>query len=242
MVLTSFAASRLPQSRRLRRPDASICDKSLHRTASRLPQSRRLRPEPNVGWISAIQNTASRLPQSRRLRLNFVVSGYVNDSCRLKIAAVAATAASNQAVSCRHGECLPPQDCRSRGDCGHNQQTESPWKEKPPQDCRSRGDCGSWPPTVDSRRLRAASRLPQSRRLRHIHRLRFVCPDIRPPQDCRSRGDCGVAPLHHVHRPASRLKIAAVAATAAIDANDYAGGPPSTASRLPQSRRLRRQA
>jgi len=82
-----------------------------------------------------------------------------------------------------------------------------------------------------------ASRLPQSRRLR---RRRQVCrPDrVAPPQDCRSRGDCGqtvrVPPFH----PASRLKIAAVAATAASALSPNVLKP-ETASRLPQSRRLR---
>jgi len=105
--------------------------------ASRLPQSRRLRPEPSCApWFCA---PASRLPQSRRLRLIIVnSSGFtrirlkiaavaataailgltdsVKPDVRLKIAAVAATAACYMVYNELHPE--PPQDCRSRGDCG----------------------------------------------------------------------------------------------------------------------------
>jgi len=106
----------------------------------------------------------------------------------------------------------PPQDCRSRGDCGLSQTTAAGARSArlkiaavaataaaeqrlgleqvvPPQDCRSRGDCGL--------------------KIRKDDEHKF------PPQDCRSRGDCGwiALILHHARHP--RLKIAAVAATAA---------------------------
>jgi len=67
---------------------------------------------------------------------------------------------------------------------------------------RSPAGCGS------------ASRLPQSRRLRPQPGRRAVRLR-RPPQDCRSRGDCGSSPGRAVCRRGNRLKIAAVAATAA---------------------------
>ena len=83
----------------------------------------------------------------------------------------------------------------------------------------------------------------------------------KPPQDCRSRGDCGSKFSYEGERGEHRLKIAAVAATAAWYARRAHGGlarlkiaavaataaradKPTllyivAASRLPQSRRLR---
>ncbi len=84
----------------------------------------------------------------------------------------------------------------------------------------------------------------------------------KPPHDCRSRGDCGGRRMGEAHAPDGRLTIAAVAATAAIticagvtvvgcrltiaavaataakEASSQ-NGREKTASRLPQSRRLR---
>ena len=131
-------------------------------TASRLPQSRRLRLHPSMEALSshfrlkiaAVAATAAgvSLPDDRYRH-------------RLKIAAVAATAA-RPARRCSVSMMLPPQDCRSRGDCGRSRHAHTRDSFWPPQDCRSRGDCGQ----------QAAER---------------PVPDHGPPQDCRSRGDCG---------------------------------------------------
>src|SRR5581483_5384560 len=71
--------------------------------------------------------------------------GFCLTEARLTIAAVAATAARRGGRGALHAS-MPPHDCRSRGDCG-----PSPT-----------------PPTA--RPTAPASRLPQSRRLRHLHR------------------------------------------------------------------------
>jgi len=63
-----------------------------------------------------------------------------------------------------------------------------------------------WPAT--------ASRLPQSRRLRQQPIFSFL-QKLQPPQDCRSRGDCGPRAVLGFAASTFRLKIAAVAATAA---------------------------
>ena len=201
-------------------------------TASRLPQSRRLRQY----WRRTVTalSAASRLPQSRRLRLRYCAVTRRCRRTRLKIAAVAATAARCIDTVAR---------CR-----------------------RIRLKIAAVAATAAARLTamhaptrHAASRLPQSRRLRltgHLATLRATDP----PQDCRSRGDCGaaVSDLHSLHE--SRLKIAAVAATAAAaPGSDGTCDPPQdcrsrgdcgrglpamrhghlSASRLPQSRRLR---
>ena len=135
----------------------------VHLPASRLPQSRRLRLEGTRKPLCRMP-TASRLPQSRRLRHQIGMRSTGRD-----------------------GD--PPHDCRSRGDCGRLRRGAFSSGNEPPHDCRSRGDCGchvlrplqqcvlrltiaavaataapksgmistGWP---------AASRLPQSRRLR----------------------------------------------------------------------------
>ena len=59
-----------------------------------------------------------------------------------------------------------------------------------------------------------ASRLPQSRRLRPATISGSKRPWT-PPQDCRSRGDCGKVADMNIDLDQFRLKIAAVAATAA---------------------------
>jgi len=79
--------------------------------------------------------------------------------------------------------------------------------------------------------------LPQSRRLRRDQYREKERPG-RPPQDCRSRGDCGDTRKPTSVSRACRLKIAAVAATAAAF-NSALMFCWLTASRLPQSRRLR---
>ena len=200
--------------------------------------------------------TASRLPQSRRLRLHICLS-IVRRLTRLKIAVVAATAALRPdqiwfATS-------PPQDCRSRGDCGFTSKifkSSSYTASRLPQSRRLRRRDNLFPDETTSRLKIAAvaataaprgrcssrspcsaSRLPQSRRLRRsVKRCRWLV--TRPPQDCRSRGDCGVTVAAGIVLSYVRLKIAAVAATAA-----RLPSPPLTrrwpASRLPQSRRLR---
>ncbi len=65
-----------------------------------------------------------------------------------------------------------------------------------------------------------------------------ICNRQNPPHDCRSRGDCGGAGDYLRVRDFSRLTIAAVAATAARS-TAISGLAPRSASRLPQSRRLR---
>ena len=203
-------------------------------------------------------STASRLPQSRRLRPMPSKStwqhGYPPQDCRSR-----GDCGTGQQERSRVGE-DPPQDCRSRGDCGWSTLTRSPAcnpASRLPQSRRLR------PPGGNRSHIRApaASRLPQSRRLRHqpasfpstgvLNRLKIAAVAATaasatdtllvasvPPQDCRSRGDCGQKMRPHYSRPANRLKIAAVAATAALP---YAGHLHSlvSASRLPQSRRLR---
>jgi len=178
---------------------------------------------------------------------------------RLKIAAVAATAAFMRPTLTGKWS-APPQDCRSRGDCGVAAGINPPAALDPPQDCRSRGDCGEavnkwkadsssrlkiaavaataatdltglgyspdhrlkiaavaatagWSALISSTVIDAASRLPQSRRLRPMRTL---------PSSSAT----------------TRLKIAAVAATAATRPSTPAASRGS-ASRLPQSRRLR---
>jgi len=133
-------------------------------------------------------DAASRLPQSLRLRQLAWSQRALEKRCRLKIAAVAATAATDvnfgnpftnirlkiaavaataaRAVAEEAEGVLPPQDCRSRGDCGRLNILISFVSALPPQDCRSRGDCGA------------------------AH-FGLALRDSRPPQDCRSRGDCG---------------------------------------------------
>ena len=178
----------------------------------------------------------------------------------------------------------PPQDCRSRGDCGLRKVRSADSRQEPPQDCRSRGDCGSLKlETTGTTRHRlkiaavaataarfsiltrssrsprlkiaavaataatcknvfktrriTASRLPQSRRLRlQTNSGGKIC--FKPPQDCRSRGDCGWNPRFWDWGRENRLKIAAVAATAALPRKP-ARKHSASASRLPQSRRLR---
>ena len=204
--------------------------------------------------------------------------------------------------------CIPPHDCRSRGDCGRRAIASSARCTEPPHDCRSRGDCGPelvavttpfesrltiaavaataaiydslcwdevncrltiaavaataahgqsqsrnrWHPASrlpQSRRLRPlqsgrccrgcnpASRLPQSRRLRPPNESRLMLCAT-PPHDCRSRGDCGLPGTSATIENWVRLTIAAVAATAAVQAGK-ASDAFEPASRLPQSRRLR---
>ncbi len=250
------AALRLPQSRRLR------LAKSFHQyfrqtAASRLPQSRRLR----LSGQTARQpppSTASRLPQSRRLRPCLIYG--------------------------RKYQQFPPQDCRSRGDCGlRRAKNEMRRLYRLKIAAVAATAANSWmlsPILIEpasrlpqSRRLRrrprrsvgssgSASRLPQSRRLRPkslSNQLRISLP----PQDCRSRGDCGAHMTNTVVAILIRLKIAAVAATAApvgcrllscldrlkIAAVAATAAPlinlfsqrNHSASRLPQSRRLRPQ-
>ena len=131
--------------------------------------------------------------------------------CRLTIAAVAATAASNPLADPFLNR--PPHDCRSRGDCGTERTTRQGWPfgrltiaavaataasvpDIPAVGIVLRLTIAAVAATAASARTGcrsttgAASRLPQSRRLRHI-------------------GIGGVAP------DGCRLTIAAVAATAA---------------------------
>ena len=157
---------------------------------------------------------------------------------RLKIAAVAATAAPGFHSS--HNRILTasrlPQSRRLRPADSGQKQTPPP----PPQDCRSRGDCGvavgvledaggarlkiaavaataAGSPLLEMSARRAASRLPQSRRLRLLGSPKSRCAFC-PPQDCRSRGDCGMMDTSISSSCGFRLKIAAVAATAASSA------------------------
>ncbi len=155
----------------------------------------------------------------------------------------------------------PPHDCRSRGDCGDEFVKESTVLRFPPHDCRSRGDCGLGlhpktagvndrltiaavaataatsptanrdlpPPRLTIAAVAAtaavrlplgvtlkkpASRLPQSRRLRLAIIVKLAAA-AGPPHDCRSRGDCGFRSTAKSRKTRNRLTIAAVAATAA---------------------------
>ena len=165
-------------------------------------------------------------------------------SDRLKIAAVAATAALSAMASSTIFS--PPQDCRSRGDCGK--------KCKPiPESAHTRlkiaavaataatvntalgsGPCSAsrlpqsrrlrrWLPSTSGRGFRPASRLPQSRRLRpHLTvnlQLRG-CPASRLPQSRRLRHSSETSSGMSMRR----LKIAAVAATAATAPQPSATG------------------
>ena len=108
----------------------------------------------------------------------------------------------------------------------------------PPQDCRSRGDCGAKETgnfTYDKHRLKIAAVAataacplfansfapPDRLKIAAVAATAATKCELRrnwisvPPQDCRSRGDCGLFRLLVVGTQASRLKIAAVAATAA---------------------------
>ncbi len=84
---------------------------------------------------------------------------------------------------------------------------------------------------------RPASRLPQSRRLRLVVVSSiFRCP--LPPHDCRSRGDCGCRGWTlgcPTHVPPHDCRSRGDCGRGASSQN----GPQKTASRLPQSRRLR---
>ena len=251
-----YPASRLPQSRRLRRSSGAP-SLATFSSASRLPQSRRLRlPAPST----------ARTPTDCRLTIAAVaataapaVSDQRNGTkARLTIAAVAATAAFLQLLAffSRRAASRLPQSRRLRQLC-------LKWLARclsPPHDCRSRGDCGIPWRVALALQDDAASRLPQSRRLRRcaawrtiggFNRLtiaavaataagsRFIRSDCGgPPHDCRSRGDCGLIASFLVMGAGARLTIAAVAATAAwcLCAHFRKNFP---ASRLPQSRRLR---
>ena len=210
MVMVQLStASRLPQSRRLR-PPTSLLDSRTPKP----PQDCRSRGDCGGGNCFLFHQlilSASRLPQSRRLRPT-------HKQIHITI----------------HN---PPQDCRSRGDCGVRVFHMTGITSTPPQDCRSRGDCGFAVSECDGF-FPTASRLPQSRRLRRITFM-MVRLIMKPPQDCRSRGDCGGVIFFNHDRECFRLKIAAVAATAAMT-EDYILDELDAASRLPQSRRLRR--
>ena len=106
----------------------------------------------------------------------------------------------------------------------------------PPHDCRSRGDCGA-AAAAEAERVGAASRLPQSRRLR-LDAMTRGPKFLDPPHDCRSRGDCGLLRvpggcdvLHPPHDCRSRGDCGSICA---LWTDTW-----KTASRLPQSRRLR---
>ena len=131
--------------------------------------------------------------------------------------------------------------------------------DSPPQDCRSRGDCGTQPVSVDAAYICRLKIAAVAATAAYDFLARTLLTN--PPQDCRSRGDCGVARVSAIRHVQLRLKIAAVAATAArlkprqwitsIPPHDCRSrgdcGRPDrnehcrsiTASRLPQSRRLR---
>ena len=221
-----------------------------------MPQSRRLRPSGESGK----RNICSRLKIAAvaATAAAHVTISYIEAYFRLKIAAVAATAAG---IFHTAGDSLsPPQDCRSRGDCGHEEEIETAKIAEPPQDCRSRGDCGDkaerkaiWKIC----RLKIAAVAATAAQNPSLWELMFS-----PPQDCRSRGDCGTRLAGRRETPGGRLKIAAVAATAAsrsrrkkmrvrsrlkIAAVAATAASSTTrknlaarsASRLPQSRRLR---
>ena len=181
-------------------------------------------------------------------------------SDRLKIAAVAATAAFTATTNLLM--ISPPQDCRSRGDCGvaissinmkpfdrlkiaavaataAKQNTPRCWTESAasrlPQSRRLRQQM--WDSLILTKST--ASRLPQSRRLRPEDEMERA-GNPGPPQDCRSRGDCGNPSWTYLCLCCRRLKIAAVAATAALNCSMNCSSL-LAASRLPQSRRLRQK-
>ena len=206
-------------------------------TASRLPQSRRLRP-PGIGYSAITAHRLKIAAVAATAAVNCSIRSERQKQLRLKIAAVAATAAARPiTISCvgtlpasrlpqsrrlRHKAAtlflapsnIPPQDCRSRGDCGWSAPCHFRRSSGPPHDCRSRGDCGGASSELSATQTLTASRLPQSRRLR----LDAECSTRfgeNPPQDCRSRGDCGSPEARFESGCNGRLKIAAVAATAA---------------------------
>jgi len=203
-----MAASRLPQSRRLRPPksqsskpnsqppqdcrsrgDCGDCDYNLGILAFPPPQDCRSRGDCGDRQCKTVEGnparlkiaavaataatpsgsplaagfTASRLPQSRRLR-------------RLNLASILTWT-------------KPPQDCRSRGDCGIPPVHVEPHSFGPPQDCRSRGDCGcphGLSPFMAFIRLKIAAVAATA-----ADNENQQSPRSKPPQDCRSRGDCG---------------------------------------------------
>ena len=155
--------------------------------------------------------TASRLPQSRRLRL-LARSQHSRLHRRLKIAAVAATAAINALTNYPSASTASrlPQSRRLRLNRLFDSEDEMRPASRLPQSRRLR--LGATLPGFVLHS--AASRLPQSRRLR-------------PQPGCKLEGST------------CRLKIAAVAATAATGGSHPVHQPNTSASRLPQSRRLR---
>ena len=155
-------------------------------------------------------STASRLPQSRRLRHGQNGEHGLHDG-RLKIAAVAATAAAGfMPATVKHSTASRlPQSRRLRP--GAVAVKLSGWcRLKIAAVAATAAGEVCHPISI----LWPASRLPQSRRLR-LSQPAARCAHYQPPQDCRSRGDCGLEPVFYFHWTGSRLKIAAVAATAA---------------------------
>ncbi len=152
---------------------------------------------------------ASRPPESRRLRRPPAGPLYLT-SRRLTPPGIAATAATFRVVTL--GAEPPPQAPRNRGDCGDER-------------------------SADAYAIPAASRPPESRRLRPGGG-RPGGRDRTSPHAPRNRGDCGRSACLKIARQFHRLTPPGIAATAAPHATR--GLPrPCPASRPPESRRLR---
>ena len=142
--------------------------------ASRLPQSRRLRPQARV--VANCCVAASRLPQSRRLRQAEPRLDYDFQLDRLKIAAVAATAAGRRFSLTPGDSCAAsrlPQSRRLRLQGNAAMERGRLTASRLPQSRRLRHekDLQSGIP------YSAASRLPQSRRLRPVQRCCLGCDE-----------------------------------------------------------------
>ena len=206
--LTSWTASSSLESRRLRLV-------RIHQVA--LPKLRL-----KLAGIAA--TAASGLRQSR-----------ATPWPRLKLAGIAATAAWRGGAD--GAGVYPPQARWNRGDCGsvrgvYHGQRQSRLKlagiaataatlpctshkpPSPPQARWNRGDCGPSPPAKPFPAQTASSSL-ESRRLRQLGYVDL--PETEePPQARWNRGDCGLLVLRQWRLTRIRLKLAGIAATAAL--------------------------
>ena len=155
--------------------------------------------------------SASRFPQSRRLRLRLL------------------------RIMANFGH--PPQDSRSRGDCGRSGGNDHGLFVLPPQDSRSRGDCGlvfnqEFPRGPVRLKIPAVAATAAARKsgATYLEDRRLKIPAVAATAAPILNGRCS----HFV----VRLKIPAVAATAACPTCGNSWTEYS-ASRFPQSRRLR---
>ena len=182
-----------PQDCRSRGDCGSLVSESVAehtKAASRLPQSRRLRPSSPEAVYKPRCCAASRLPQSRRLRPVQAPTPLPMADDRLKIAAVAATAATMRARSLDSSQAASrlPQSRRLRPGLVRCDPAKLRTASRLPQSRRLRPRS----PVPELTANLPASRLPQSRRLRRPKWPAPLANGFLPPQDCRSRGDCGI--------------------------------------------------